>query len=66
MGEETFTYTKQELLEAETAFEKLAQAMIDPILSVSQRDRIIAFDEFHQAFRKLVPNTLWKGADHAE
>ena len=59
-SEETFTYTKQELLEAETAFEKLAEAMIGPVLSASLRDRLIAFDEFHQAFRKLVPNTLWK------
>ena len=56
-----YTYTKQELLEAETAFGKLAPAMIDPVLSFSLRDRMIAFDEFHRAFRKIVPNSLWKG-----
>ena len=56
----TYTYTKDELLELENAFGVLfRKVLMEP--PSSPTSTIIAFDDFKTEFRKVVPNTLWKG-----
>ena len=56
---ETYTYTKQQLLDCAFAFKKFVMTIIEPPF-MTKRDAILAVDEFKDEFRKIVPNSLWK------
>lgn len=59
-GNDTHTYTKEELIECTLAFNRMSVKLIEPPF-VSKITAILAIDEFKTEFRKIVPNTLWKG-----